>query len=201
MNERQIKMLAESKKVVTEIFEQKVNPLFVFHTLEHTRQVAKAVEVIAGFYHFSEDDKFILLLSAWFHDTGFSAGHIEGHEVESIKIAANFLQHHNADKEVVSQVACCIQSTQMPQRPLSGIDKIISDSDLFHLGTTDFNKRTALLKQELQFYYQTEFTDKEWSLRNIEFLKSHNYFTGYCQQKLEPVKQQWITQLQRKAIA
>jgi hypothetical protein len=89
----------------------------------------------------------------------------------------------------------------MPQKPQNGLDKIISDSDLFHLGTNHFNNRTELLRQELQFYYNTELTDKEWRLRNIEFLKSHNYFTGYCQQMLEPVKQQWITKLQKKEVA
>jgi hypothetical protein len=39
---------------------------------------------------------------------------------------------------------------------------------------------------------------REWRQRNIEFLESHHYFTDYCQQKLEPQKQQWIRELRKK---
>jgi len=196
MNEQQQHIIADVKKVVTEIFEQRVNPLFVFHNIEHTRQVADAAEAIANFYQFNENEKFILLGSAWFHDTGFSTGHIEGHELESQKIAANFLQDYTINEEVTSQILSCIQATQMPQNPKNGLQKIICDADLFHLGTIQFNRRTELLRTELQAYYKKEISYEEWQQGNIEFLISHNYFTGYCQQKLEPVKQIWLNRLQ-----
>lgn len=201
MDGNQLQIIEEVKKLVTEIFAKKVKPGFVFHNLEHTRQVAKAAEAIANFYQFSEPEKFILVVASWFHDTGFSTGRIEGHEIESIHIAQAFLQTHKADQATISRVAACIQSTKMPQKPESGIEKIICDADLFHLGTNYFNDRTELLRQELQFYYKTVLTEKEWRSQNLAFLKSHNYFTGYCQQMLEPVKQKWMAKLQRKAVA
>lgn len=198
MTDQQIQIIADTKIIVTDIFEQKVNPLFVFHNLEHTRQVADAAEAIANFYQFNEDDKFILLVAAWFHDTGFSAGRIEGHELESIKIAENFLQTHNIENDIIQRVSSCVKATKMPQRPQNGLEKIICDADLFHLGTIQFNRRTDLLRTELQAYYNREISYEEWQLGNIEFLISHNYFTGYCQQKLEPVKQIWLNRLQNK---
>lgn len=198
MNDQQIQIIIEAKIIVTDIFEQKVNPLFVFHNFEHTRQVADAAEEIANFYQFNENDKFILLVAAWFHDTGFSAGRIEGHELESIKIAENFLQTHNIGNDIIARVLSCIQATKMPQSPQNGLEKIICDADLFHLGTIQFNRRTDLLRTELQAYYNKEISSEEWQLGNIEFLISHNYFTGYCQQKLEPVKQIWLNRLQNK---
>jgi HD superfamily phosphodiesterase len=198
MNEQQIQILDEAKKNVTRIFEKKVNPLFVFHNLEHTREVVNASEEIANYYRFNDNDKFILLLSAWFHDTGFSAGKIEGHETESINIATDFLKNHSVDQAVVLQISSCIRSTQMPQKPLNGIEKIICDSDLFHLGTIQFNRRTDLLRMEHQAYYKKGLSFEEWQQGNIEFLISHNYFTGFGQQKLESVKQIWLNRLINK---
>ncbi len=199
MNEDQIHIIADAKKVVKDIFRNKVNPLFVFHNLDHTQQVVDAVEEIEGYYQLNDDDQFILLVSAWFHDTGYSAGHAEGHEKESIKLAADFLhQHHYADPEVILRISSCIQATQMPQAPINLVEKIICDADLYHLGTIMFCKFSDCLRQELQNYYKIDISNKEWTRVNIEFLISHKYFTGYCQQKLEPVKQGWIKQLQNK---
>lgn len=198
MNERQIQIIGEVKKVVTELFKKKVNPLFVFHNLEHTRQVAHATEEIESHYKLTDDDQFVLLVSAWFHDTGFSAGQAEGHEKKSIRLATEFLKHCYLDQEVIFKVTSCIQSTQMPHAPANLLEQIICDADLFHLGTDKFCEMTELLRQELQAYYNKEISNEKWRQWNIEFLLSHRYFTGYCQLNLEPVKQKWIEQLRNK---
>ncbi len=80
MNEQQLQIIKEAKKIVLNIFQNKVNPLFVFHNLKHTTQVVAAAEEIEGYYQLNDDEQFILFISAWFHDTGFSSGHAEEHE-------------------------------------------------------------------------------------------------------------------------
>jgi HD superfamily phosphodiesterase len=197
MKESQLRIIADAKAEVEEIFATKFKPWFVFHTIVHTTEVAEAAEAMASFYQLNDEEKFILLIAAWFHDTGFSKGRIEEHEKESIKIAKSFLTKHMIHESVISKVASCIQATVMPQHPVLDTDKIICDADLFHLGTKRFMNRTELLRQELQAYYKIDITETEWRLKNIEFLKSHRYFTGYCQQMLEPVKQQWIMKLEK----
>ena len=198
MNEQQLQIIKEAKKIVTSIFQNKVNPLFIFHNLEHTIQVVTAAEEIEGYYQLNNNDQFVLFVSAWFHDTGFSSGHAEEHEKESIKLVTDFLYQHHVHPEVILQVASCIRATHMPQEPLNLVEKIICDADLFHLGTNMFSERNQLLRKELQAYYNSHFSEEEWHQLNAGFLKSHNYFTGYCRQKLEPVKQEWIEQLRDK---
>ncbi len=61
-----------------------------------------------------------------------------------------------------------------------------------------FSERNQLLRKELQAYYKADFAEEDWCRLNIEFLKSHKYFTGYCRRELEPVKQKWIEKLQNK---
>ena len=198
MNENQAQVLVEVQEYVTDLFRNKVDRNFVFHNLDHTQQVVAAAEELAAHYRLNDDDRLILLVSAWFHDTGFALGKAEEHEKESIRLATEFLQQRNFDPEFIQRVASCIQATRMPQSPLSQVEKIMCDADLFHLGSDDFKRMTGHLKQEQEYYFQKEFSKKEWRQRNIEFLEAHQYFTDYAQQKQEPKKQEVIKELRKK---
>ena len=94
MNKHHQYILREAACTTTTIFSEQVNPLFVFHNIEHTRRVVRAVEEIMADYKLEELDEFAILLSAWFHDTGFNAGYLENHETQSIKIATDFLTRY-----------------------------------------------------------------------------------------------------------
>lgn len=198
MIEIKAQFLDGARTYVTDVFQKKVDPKFVFHNLEHTQQVVAAANEIAHHYNLNDDDRTLLLLAAWFHDTGFISGHPEEHERESIRLATEYLQHLGADTETIQRVSSCIQATHMPQSPLSQVEKIMCDADLYHLGTEDFKRMNLRLKQEQDAYSGKEISKREWRQRNIEFLESHQYFTDYCQQKLEPQKQEWIRQLRKK---
>lgn len=198
MNEQQQQLLAETQVYITELFRTQVNPKFVFHNIQHTRQVVAAAEEVGAHYNLKDDDHFTVLLAAWFHDTGFSSGQPEEHEKQSIKLATAFLQQHGIGEEVIQRVSACIQATRMPQSPLSLVEKILCDADLYHLGTGDFRKMSDRLMEEQEAYFRRPLSKREWRQRNIEFLGSHQYFTDYCQQKLDPQKQEWIRQLTKK---
>jgi predicted metal-dependent HD superfamily phosphohydrolase len=198
MKKDYLQLLAEAEKKVTSIFRSEVNPSFVFHNLVHTRRVVKGAIEIMNDSRIEGTNRYAVLLASWFHDTGFSGGHIENHEALSIKIAIDFLQQQQAPDDLIATVSACIAATRMPQAPVTLTEMIICDADLFHLGTNDFFDITALLRKELQWYFRKDFSDQEWDKGNLAFLSSHKYFTAYAQQHLEPVKQQWIKVLSQK---
>ncbi|MBD0332428.1 MAG: HD domain-containing protein, partial [Chitinophagaceae bacterium] len=198
MQETEFQLLQEAQEYVRQLFKNKVDSKFVFHNFEHTQQVVSAADEMAAYYKLSDDDRLALLLAAWFHDTGFSSGKAEEHEKESTRIATEFLQQRGATPELVQRVSSCIQATRMPQSPLSQVEKILCDADLFHLGSHDSKIWTQRLKQEQENYFKKEFSKKEWRQRNIEFLESHQYFTDYAQERQEPKKQDWLKQLRKK---
>jgi predicted metal-dependent HD superfamily phosphohydrolase len=198
MIENKEQLITKARTYVTELFQKSVDPKFTFHNLHHTQQVVAAATEIANHYALNEDDRLVVLLAAWFHDTGFKSGHPEDHEKESIHLATEFLQQHGADEDLIQRVSSCIQATRMPQSPLSQAEKILCDADLYHLGNGEFKKMNQQLRQEQEAYYGKEISKLEWRQRNIEFLESHQYFTDYGQQKLEPQKQEWIRQLRKK---
>lgn len=191
-------LLQGTQAHVTEIFSRRVDARFQFHNLQHTQQVVRAAEEMAAHYHLNEEDQTVLLLAAWFHDTGFSTGRAEDHEKESVRLATEYLQSVQASPEVIQRVSSCIQATRMPQSPISLVEKIMCDADLWHLGTNDFKAMNDKLRIEQEAYFKKPFSKKEWRQRNIEFLENHQYFTDYAQQRLEPKKQEWLRQLIKK---
>jgi predicted metal-dependent HD superfamily phosphohydrolase len=198
MNETQSQLLLAAQTKVTGIYTTKVNKQFVFHNLDHTRKVVFACELLAAHYQLNDEDQTVLLLAAWFHDTGFSSGRAEDHEKESIRIATTFLTEHNVDPHIIQRVVSCIEATHMPQSPVTLVEKILCDADLYHLGTDDFKEKSQLLKKEQENYTGKEISKKEWRQRNIEFLENHKYFTDYCRERLEPKKQEHLAVLKKK---
>lgn len=198
MNEAQEQVLASARNYVTNIFTNEVKSEFVFHNLEHTEDVVEACSTMADHYRLEEEDRFVLMLAAWFHDTGYSSGEAVGHEDVSIRHATAFLKQKEMDESIIQRVTSCIQATRMPQSPVTLIEKILCDADLYHLSTGDFRAKNALLKEERQNLMAQKIDKKEWRKNNISFLKNHKYFTDYGQEILEPKKEENLLALQKK---
>lgn len=200
MTETKEQLLAAARTYVTDVFQHRVKPEFVFHNLEHTEDVVEACSHMADFYQLHEEDRFVLMLAAWFHDAGYSSGQAEGHEDVSVQIATQFLQNRHADETLIQRVASCIQATRMPQSPVSLIEKILCDADLHHLATEDFKARSQLLKQERENLLGHKIDKKEWRKSNHQFLEQHNYFTEYGNDILAPKKLENLGLLQKKGV-
>ena len=198
MNEKHEQLLTDARNYVTEIFNQQLKPHFVFHTIEHTEDVVEACSIMSEHYSLEEDDRLILLLAAWFHDTGYLKGEAAGHEEESIRMATEYLEGRNVDPAVMQRVTSCIKATRMPQSPVTLVEQILCDADLYHLATEDFRAKNALLKQEREALLGHKISKKEWRKNNIIFLEAHSYFTEYAKQNLEPRKLDNLKELRGK---
>jgi predicted metal-dependent HD superfamily phosphohydrolase len=198
MNETQEQILSDARHYVTELFTHQVKPEFVFHNLEHTEAVADAASQMADHENLGDDDRFVLMIAAWFHDTGYSTGRADGHEEASVQIASQFLQKHNVAETTIQRVSSCILATHMPQSPISPVEKILCDADLMHLATDDFKAVSQLLKQERENLLGHKISKKDWRRNNIRFLEDHKYFTDYGREVLEPRKQESLASLRKK---
>jgi predicted metal-dependent HD superfamily phosphohydrolase len=198
MNEANEQLLTAARNYVTDIYNHRVKPEFVFHNLEHTDDVVEACSLMADYYQLQEEDRLVLMLAAWFHDTGYSSGVTEEHEEVSVQLATQFLQNRHADETISQRVTSCIQATRMPQSPVSLTEKILCDADLHHLATEDFKARNQLLKQERENLLGHKIDKKEWRKSNIKFLMRHHYFTEYGQQILSPKKMENLALFEKK---
>jgi HD superfamily phosphodiesterase len=156
MTKNQKEILIQVKAFVLKLFSEKINNRFAFHNIRHTKNVVNAAKKISKHDKLSNDDEFALISAAGFHDTGFCNGTIERHETESNGIAKKFLKN-KVSNDIILKIFGCIQATRMPQKPLTVIEKIISDADLYHLGTLEYKKLSLLLKKEREEYYNKKF--------------------------------------------
>jgi predicted metal-dependent HD superfamily phosphohydrolase len=198
MTEAQILLVHEARTHITDLLSHKLSKDIKFHTLQHTQEVVTACEKMADYHQLPDDDRFALLLAAWFHDSGYSGGTAKDHETLSINLVNDFLNAHPVTDEIKKKVTGCINATRMPQSPGTLIEKIICDADLFHLGTDAFDEKSKLLRQELNDFGDNDVSKKDWRKINTRFLERHEYYTAYGKEKLQPEKEKHLAELLEK---
>lgn len=198
MTEAQLSLLKDARTYITDLLSHKLSKDIKFHTLQHTQEVVAACEKMADYQQMQDDDRFALVLAAWFHDSGYTGGTAKDHESLSVKLADDFIKSHSINDDIKNKVTGCINATRMPQNPGTLIEKIICDADLFHLGTEAFDEKNKLLRQELNEFGDNDVSKKDWRKINIRFLERHEYFTAYAKEKLQPVKEKHLADLMEK---
>ncbi|MBR9999460.1 MAG: HD domain-containing protein [Cyclobacteriaceae bacterium] len=187
-------LIDKSKEYVESFLEQNLSNEIFYHDLEHTREVVNAVIEIGQASGLTRDQLETVLIAAWFHDTGYFKGKIN-HEKESKSIAENFLRDQGINEKKISEVGGCIIATKIPQRPTNLMEEVLCDADLYHLSTSEFFRKSELLRKEFSLTGNNEIKDKEWLNTNIKFLKKHNFFTDYAKEKLLPHKKRNLKKL------
>jgi HD superfamily phosphodiesterase len=155
----------------------------IYHNLSHTVNVVAKTEQIASFYKLDNIEHYILLTAAWFHDCGHLNGPPLGHEARSVLMLEEFMGDSSVNDPVISQIANCILSTKIPNDPANLLEEILCDSDLFHLGTSEFSVADLQVKQEYEL--RTNMVMPDWDQNSLAFLLNHRYYTRYCRDLLD----------------
>lgn len=182
----QAKLIAEISEYVKQLFQQNHRSYLVYHNLAHTQSVVAHANEIAGHYSLTQTELFALVAAAWFHDTAILFGNYEGHEQRSARIMLEFLTPKNLPSDILADITSCILATKLSSPPVSLIDQILCDADTYHLGTPQFMKIDELVWDEVE-----ERSNKKIENRaslSLRFLKNHQFFTSFCQEKLGPGK-------------
>ncbi|SDS80652.1 Predicted metal-dependent phosphohydrolase, HD superfamily [Gillisia sp. Hel1_33_143] len=182
-------LIKNAEKFTFELFKENLPNTFIYHNYNHTQRVAKSTKELIENSEINVKEAEALMLAAWLHDTGYTVTY-EGHEMESIKIAEDFLKEHNADTELIKMVVSCIEATQMNYTPKTEIQEIIRDADSSHFAKEYFGETSELLRQELKLLNIDNFSEKEWRQENIKvFTEKHKYYTNYALRKWQPEKE------------
>ncbi|MCP9236334.1 HD domain-containing protein [Lewinella sp. JB7] len=177
-------ILYRAGRFVTQLLIQQLPPDRVFHNLHHTINVMQGALKIGRAEGLSEEELEIVMLAAWFHDTGHVKTYT-GHERVSMDIAREWLSAEHYPEERIDAVLRCIEVTTMPQRPTNTIEAVMCDADLYHLSFNTYDHYQEMLREEWRLELGIEVSDEDWNRQNDAFLKSHSYFTKYGQDVLE----------------
>jgi HD superfamily phosphodiesterase len=160
--------------------------------------VVNAAIEIANHYRLSDLDYFIVVTAAWFHDIGYYTDPAR-HEDKGAEEAALFLKRKGVEETTVQTVSQCIRATRLPQNPVTLLEKIVADADLFHLGTSKFGELNKVMRKEFSALYNIEISKDEWRNKTIRLLETHQYHTDYCRLLLNDIKAKHLEKLKAKS--
>jgi len=175
-------------RYIVRLFAEKLSSDLQFHNFHHTVNVVRGVKDIAKHLKLDKTQIEILLLAAWFHDSGHIICYT-GHEEESQKLAKNWLEKENYPEDKMEQVLACIAATHIPRQPKNLLEEVICDADLYHLSLGEYFHLQFQLREELKRVFQRDYSDQSWMEENLAFLHQHHYFTDYGKTVLELRKQ------------
>ena len=185
-----------AEEFVFQLFKANLPDSYIYHNFDHTQKVILGAKAIAESEKINEHDLEILLIAAWFHDTGYVHGFLN-HEAQSAQIVSDFLKNQNKDKEFINKTIALIHSTRVDYVPESLLEMIIKDADYWHFGSKDYLEICQLLREEWRLTQNKHFTDLEWATENRRILlHCHRYFTNYAKENWLEMKSKNVFKVQ-----
>lgn len=172
-----------------ELLQSKLIPAFTYHSLNHTLEVVRNCDRLAELEGINAEDRPLLLVAAYFHDTGltaitntdldaFNAGR-DIHEEKAVQIIREVLPTYGFEAEELEMIARLIMATKWEHIPEDTLEQIISDADMSSIGQEPayFMNTSEGLRKELSAF-GIENNETEWYENQKEFVGSYVYHTA-----------------------
>lgn len=173
-------IIEKTKIFATDLLTNSLDPKHLYHNLRHTERVVKSTKELLDVHALSEEDKEVLLLTAWLHDIGYTKG-TTNHEDSSCLIGAEFLGKQGYDAKKIQKVSDYIKATKRNHEPKNLQEKIIRDADCSHFAQKSYFETSEYLREELSLLEIADYSAKDWRNANIEmFEKEQQYYTDYA---------------------
>jgi class 3 adenylate cyclase/predicted metal-dependent HD superfamily phosphohydrolase len=166
----------KAERHIMRILENQLSPKLLYHSINHTIDVTKAVERIAIMEGITDEDLFLLKSAATYHDAGFIEKY-ENNEAVGMRLAREILPKYGYTDDQINIIDGLIKSTEIPQSPSTHLQQVMCDADLDYLGRDDFHEIADLLRRELREHGQLD-SDRKWDEIQLSFLEEHTYFTA-----------------------
>ncbi|AMM51241.1 metal-dependent phosphohydrolase [Rufibacter sp. DG15C] len=173
-------LIRKASNFVAALFKEKLSKKLVYHNYKHTFEVVREARLLAEEHNLPEEEKEILLLAAWFHDTGYTTTY-KNHEDESVEFATAFLRENQYPEEKIIEVARCIMATKHGQLTHQLLEDILVDADISNIGKPTLFAQAELLRVEWEIYLNESYTDLEWAQYQLDFLLSVTFRTQAAQ--------------------
>ena len=190
------RLLEKAQQYALNFIQKNKTEAYCFHDSTHTDDVVIAAKEMAEHYKLNDEDHFVVICAAYFHDIGYGTGGAAGHELRSSQLASDFLKHEGVSESLQRKLTGCIMATRIPQRPTNLLEEIICDADLFHFGGEAFETRNKLMHQEAEQVASRKIAKNVWREMTIQLLKKHQYHTDYARAKLAEGKSKHVDNLE-----
>lgn len=190
-------ILKKVENYVLDDLNTNLKPEYIYHNFSHTQFVVSKVNEIIQSENLTNDEQEIVLLSAWFHDIGYTVDKAK-HEDHSIVIATEFLKKENYDKEKLDKVIVCINATKLHETPETLLEKILCDADFSHLASPNYKEKSNQLRTEFENIGCGIYSKKEWLEENIAVFNNQKYYTKYANINWNSTKNENLIELKKE---
>ena len=169
--------LKGAKKYIIHRLEKELSPSLYYHGLHHTLDVYENAIKIAEREGVTEKDANIISTAALYHDAGFLFRYLNN-EVLAVKLVKEVLPIFGYSPKNIAIISAIILTTRIYKRPQTLLEKIMCDADYDYLGRG--NENTFKIAKSLHFELAENgfsFTDAQWNVIQLKFLKKHEYYT------------------------
>lgn len=186
----------KAERHIMRILENQLSPKLLYHSINHTIDVTKAVERLAIMEGITDEDLFLLKSAATYHDAGFIEKY-ENNEAVGMRLAREILPKYGYTEEQIDIIDGLIKSTEIPQSPETHLQEVMCDADLDYLGRDDFHEIADLLRRELREHGKLD-SDRKWDEIQVKFLEQHTYFTKSAIELRQEKKLKHIEEIKHK---
>lgn len=186
-------VIKEASEFIFTLFKEKLSSGHLYHNYKHTTETVRYCKELGETYNLTSRDYEVLLLAAWFHDTGYTQAY-DGHEEKSVGILKEFLRGEYP-REDQQEIETLILSTKWNTAPDGTLQEILHDADYINIGKKNFEKRAQLLRIEWERLLGKTYSELEWAEEQLDFLISKNFKTeeatvNYNDQREENIRNQ-----------
>ncbi len=165
----------KAERHIMRVLEKGLSDKLHYHSIDHTKDVVRAVERLALMEGVTDEGLFLLKSAATYHDAGFVEKY-EKNEPVGARLAEEILPKYGYTERHINTIKELIYVTQIPHQPKNKLEEIICDADLDYLGREDFHEIADRLRRELKEHGKIQ-SDRQWDEIQVQFLSSHKYFT------------------------
>jgi predicted metal-dependent HD superfamily phosphohydrolase len=186
----------KAERHIIKVLEKGLSEKLHYHSIEHTKDVIKAVERIALMEGVTDEGLFLLKSAATYHDAGFVEQY-DKNEPVGARLAEEILPKYGYTKQHIETIKELIYVTQIPHQPKNKLEEIMCDADLDYLGRDDFHEIADKLRRELKEHGKID-SDRKWDEIQLSFLTMHKYFTETSIKTRQDKKSKNIAEVQAR---
>ena len=190
-----MKNYSKVEKFVTERLQRELPKNLYYHGFHHTQDVLRSAVMIGTEEKITPEEMTLLKVAVLYHDIGFTKVY-KNHEEIGCNMAREELPRFGFNEDEIESICGMILATKIPQQPKNKLEYIIADADLEYLGTDQFEKIGRTLFEEIRIYLDVE-SERQWNIIQMNFLKTHKYFTDFCKANREPQKQKQLKEIEK----
>ena len=170
---------------------------YPYHNINHTLDVYSRVVHLTDREAISREDTTDLLLSALFHDTGFTKAYFNN-EIIGAAIARRYLENIDWPENRIVKIERLIGATVLFAESHDILEAIIQDADLDNLGRKDCFIKTLLVQKELTTIAKMDMPKRKWLEISYNLIRKYTYQTPTAQNERNSLREINIKNLEER---